>query len=40
MGVSAFISPTGKILKILNSTEAGNIEMDLPVIKSKKLLHK
>ena len=35
MGVSAFISPTGKILKILNSTEAGNIEMDLPVIKSK-----
>ena len=24
-----------KILKILNSTEAGNIEMDLPIIKSK-----
>ena len=35
MGISAFISPTGKILKILNSTEAGNIEMDLPIIKSK-----
>ena len=35
MGISAFISPTGKILKMLNSTEAGNIEMDLPVIKSK-----
>ena len=34
--ISAFISPTGKILKILNSTEAGNIEMDLPAIKSKK----
>ena len=35
MGISAFISPTGRILKILNSTEAGNIEMDLPIIKSK-----
>ena len=35
MGISAFISPTGEILKMLNSTEAGNIEMELPIIKSK-----
>ena len=35
MGISAFISPEGKILKKLNSSEFGNIEIDLPIIKSK-----
>ena len=35
-GISAFISPEGKILKTLKSNEFGNIEMDLPVLKSKK----
>ena len=34
-GVSAFISPEGKILKVLKSTESGNIEIDLPILKSK-----
>ena len=33
-GISAFISPNGKILKTLKSTETGNIEMDLPILKS------
>ena len=34
-GISAFISPEGKILKTLKSTEPGNIEIDLPILKSK-----
>ena len=34
-GISAFISPEGKILKTLKSTESGNIEMELPILKSK-----
>mgnify|MGYP000282736040 CR=1 FL=1 len=34
-GISAFISPEGKILKTLKSTESGNIEIDLPILKSK-----
>ncbi len=36
-GISAFISPEGKILKVLKSNEFGNIEMNLPVLKSKKI---
>ena len=36
-GVSAFISPEGKILKVLKSTESGNIEIDLPILKSKNI---
>ncbi len=35
-GISAFIDPNGKVLKSLNPTEFGNIELDLPVLKSKK----
>ena len=35
-GISAFIDPNGKVLKSLNSTEFGNIEMDLPILKSEK----
>ena len=34
-GISAFISPQGKILKTLKSSEFGNIEMNLPISKSK-----
>ena len=34
-GVSAFISPYGKVIKSLNPTEFGNIELDLPILKSK-----
>ena len=34
-GISAFISPEGKILKTLKSNEFGNIEMNLPISKSK-----
>ncbi len=34
-GISAFISPKGKIIKSLNPTEIGNIEMYLPILKSK-----
>ena len=34
-GISAFISPEGKILKTLKSTESGNIDIDLPILKSK-----
>jgi len=34
-GISAFISPEGKILKILKPSESGNIEIDLPILKSK-----
>ena len=36
-GISAFISPQGEILKTLKSTETGNIEMDLPILKSKNI---
>jgi len=36
-GISAFISPEGKILKNLQPNETGNIELDVPIIeKSKK----
>ena len=34
-GISAFVSPEGKILKTLKSNEIGNIEMNLPISKSK-----
>ena len=37
-GISAFISPEGKILKTLKSTESGNIDIDLPILKSKNTL--
>tara|TARA_S200000501_G_scaffold340419_1_gene348981 strand:- start:5645 stop:6793 length:1149 start_codon:yes stop_codon:yes gene_type:complete len=33
MGVSAFISPEGKILKNLQPNEMGNIELSLPILK-------
>ena len=32
-GISAFISPNGKTLKSLGPNEAGNIEMELPILK-------
>ena len=32
-GISAFINPSGKVLKSLDTSEAGNIEMSLPIIK-------
>ncbi len=36
-GISAFISPTGKILKNLQPDEIGNIELSIPIVeKSKK----
>ena len=35
-GISAFISPSGKVLKSLNPNEFGNIELDLPILKSEK----
>tara|TARA_B100000963_G_scaffold342806_1_gene344008 strand:+ start:370 stop:1929 length:1560 start_codon:yes stop_codon:yes gene_type:complete len=35
-GVSAIIDNKGKIIKQLNRNEAGNIEFDIPLIKSKK----
>jgi len=35
-GISAFIDPNGKVLKSLNPTEFGNIELDLPILKSEK----
>ncbi len=34
-GISAIISNKGQIIKKLNTYEAGNIEMDIPLIKSK-----
>ena len=38
-GISAFISPQGKIIKSLQPNEIGNIEFAVPIIKkSKKLL--
>ena len=36
MGVSAFISPEGKILKNLQPNEIGNIELSLPILKNNK----
>ena len=36
MGVSAFISPEGKILKNLQPNEIGNIELSLPILKKEK----
>ena len=36
MGVSAFISPQGKILKNLQPNEIGNIELSLPVLQNDK----
>ncbi len=39
MGVSAFISPEGKILKNLQPDEIGNIELSLPILeKDKKII--
>ena len=35
-GISAFISPKGKILKILQPDEIGNIELDIPINKKSK----
>ena len=35
-GVSAIIDNKGNIIKKLNRNEAGNIEFDVPLIKSKK----
>ena len=35
-GVSAIIDNKGKVIKQLNRNEAGNIELDVPLIKSKK----
>ena len=34
-GISAFISPKGKILKILQPDEIGNIELDIPINKKR-----
>jgi len=36
MGVSAFISPEGKILKNLEPNEIGNIELSLPILEKDK----
>ena len=36
MGVSAFISPEGKILKNLQPNEIGNIELSLPILEKDK----
>ncbi len=36
MGVSAFISPEGKILKNLQPDEIGNIELSLPILEKDK----
>ena len=33
-GMSAFVDPTGKILKNLEPNEEGNIEMELPILKN------
>ena len=35
-GISAFLSPNGKILKSLSLNEAGNIEMQLPILKTNR----
>ena len=36
MGISAFISPEGKILKNLQPNEIGNIELSLPILQNDK----
>ena len=36
-GISAIIDNKGNIIKQLNRNEAGNIDFDVPLIKSKKL---
>ena len=36
MGISAFISPEGKILKNLQPNEIGNIELSVPILKKEK----
>ena len=36
-GVSAIIDNKGNIIKKLNRNEAGNIELEVPLIKSKKI---
>ena len=36
-GVSAIINNKGKIIKRLNRNEAGNIEFNVPLIKSNKI---
>ena len=36
-GISAIIDNKGKIIKKLNRNEAGNIELNVPLIKSKKI---
>ena len=36
-GVSAIIDNKGKIIKKLNRNEAGNIEFEVPLIKSNKI---
>ena len=36
MGISAFISPQGKILKNLQPNEIGNIELSLPILQKDK----
>ena len=35
-GVSAIINNKGEVLKELNIKESGNIELDVPIIKSNK----
>jgi len=39
-GVSAFISPEGKILKSLLPDEIGNIELDIPIVEKSKKQYK
>ena len=39
-GISAFINPSGKVLKSLDTSEAGNIEMSLPIIKKDEEGHR
>ena len=36
MDIFKVIGPDGKVLKSLYSSEFGNIDMDLPILKSKK----
>ena len=39
-GISAFIDPNGRVLKSLNTGEAGNIELNFPYFSSKTLFSK
>lgn len=39
-GKSAFLDPYGKVIKVLNPIEAGNIEFQLPLIESSKNQYK